>query len=81
MSRETGTVKWFSNAKGFGFIERTEGDEDVFAHYSAVQGDGYRSLTRGEEVEYTLATGPKGFQAEEIVRLNPPVNHDEAPAQ
>lgn len=63
--RVKGTVKWFDNRKGYGFIER-EGDKDVFVHYKEIRGDGYRSLRDGQEVEYTLTEGPKGYQAEDV---------------
>jgi CspA family cold shock protein len=62
----TGTVKWFNDAKGFGFIEQESGD-DVFAHYSAIAGDGHKSLAEGQKVEFTITEGPKGLQAENIV--------------
>jgi cold shock protein len=65
--RETGKVKWFNNKKGFGFIERSSGG-DVFVHYSAIQTDGYRTLKEGEDVEFTITEGPKGFQAENVIR-------------
>ena len=60
-----GTVKWFSNEKGFGFIEREEGD-DVFVHHSAVQMDGYRSLTEGQKVQFDVVQGDKGLQASNV---------------
>ena len=60
--RETGTVKWFSDAKGYGFISRAEG-EDVFVHYSSIQGTGYRSLAEGQTVEFEVEQSPKGPQA------------------
>jgi CspA family cold shock protein len=60
--REQGTVKWFNDAKGYGFIQRSSG-EDVFVHFSAIQGDGYRSLQEGSEVEFDVQQGPKGLQA------------------
>jgi len=63
--RETGTVKWFNNRKGFGFIERTNGD-DAFAHYNQIRGDGYRTLKEGQKVEFTVKKGEKGPQAEDI---------------
>jgi CspA family cold shock protein len=64
----TGTVKWFNDAKGFGFIEQESGP-DVFAHYSAITGDGHKSLAEGQKVEFTLTEGQKGPQAENIVAL------------
>jgi len=65
--KEKGTVKWFNGAKGYGFIQRTTG-EDVFVHYSAIQADGYRTLNEGETVEYELLNGPKGLQAANVAR-------------
>lgn len=59
---EKGTVKWFNGEKGFGFIQRSSG-EDVFVHYSAIQSSGYRSLNEGDAVEFDVEKGPKGFQA------------------
>ena len=66
--RATGTVKWFSRQKGYGFIER-EGGEDVFVHFSAIQGEGFRNLEEGDQVEFTIESSPKGPQAAEVVRL------------
>ena len=63
--REIGVVKWFNNKKGFGFIERNQGD-DVFAHFKEIRGDGYRSLHEGQKVEFTVSEGQKGLQAEDI---------------
>jgi CspA family cold shock protein len=60
-----GTVKWFSNEKGYGFIARPDGD-DVFVHYTAIVGDGYRSLDEGQEVEFDIVDGPKGQQAANV---------------
>ncbi len=62
MERITGTVKWFNGSKGYGFIEREDGD-DVFVHYSAILGDGYRNLDEGQRVEFAVEQGPKGLQA------------------
>jgi CspA family cold shock protein len=63
--REKGTVKWFNNSKGFGFIQRDQGD-DVFVHFRAISGDGYRSLEEGQRVEFTVTQGQKGLQAENV---------------
>jgi CspA family cold shock protein len=62
---EQGTVKWFSNEKGFGFISR-EGGEDVFVHFSAIEGEGYKALTEGQAVEFDVVDGPKGKQAANV---------------
>jgi CspA family cold shock protein len=64
--RVSGTVKWFNNAKGFGFITREEGSEDVFVHFRSIQGEGYRTLNEGQTVEFSLVEGPKGLQAEDV---------------
>ncbi|WP_371185189.1 cold shock domain-containing protein CspD [Thalassotalea maritima] len=61
-----GTVKWFNNAKGFGFIRPEDGGEDIFAHYSTIQMDGYRTLKAGQPVDYELNHGPKGQHAASI---------------
>lgn len=66
--RETGTVKWFNNSKGFGFIERQDG-EDVFVHFNQIRGDGYKSLDDGQQVEFSVTKGDKGFQAEDVTPL------------
>ena len=63
--RETGTVKWFNPEKGYGFIQRESG-EDVFVHYSAIQGSGFRSLDEGTRVSFVVAKGQKGLQADEV---------------
>ena len=65
MSRTSGTVKWFNDAKGFGFIT-TEGGEDVFVHFTAIQGNGFRSLEEGAQVEFDVVNGPKGLQASNV---------------
>ncbi|AZE85037.1 Cold shock protein of CSP family [Pseudomonas orientalis] len=62
----TGTVKWFNAEKGFGFITREDDGKDIFAHYSAIQSNGYKILDEGQEVEFDVAQGPKGLQAENI---------------
>jgi CspA family cold shock protein len=62
----TGIVKWFSNAKGYGFISPDEGGDDIFAHFSAIEMDGYKSLKEGQRVEFDISTGPKGLQANKI---------------
>ena len=64
----TGTVKWFNESKGFGFIER-EGCADVFAHFSAIQSEGYKTLAEGQRVEFIVTDGQKGPQAEQIVAI------------
>ncbi len=66
--RIIGTVKWFNGSKGYGFIEHDGGD-DVFVHYSAIQGDGYRNLEEGQRVEFSAENGPKGLQAAEVVPM------------
>jgi CspA family cold shock protein len=63
--KEKGTVKWFNAAKGYGFIQRSSGD-DVFVHFSAIQSSGYRSLDEGAQVEFEVKQGPKGLQAENV---------------
>jgi CspA family cold shock protein len=63
-----GTVKWFSNEKGFGFIER-EGGEDVFVHFSQIAGEGYKTLEQGQRVEFEVTEGPKGLQAADVKAL------------
>jgi CspA family cold shock protein len=67
--RTTGKVKWFNDAKGYGFITPENGETDCFVHHSAIQADGFRSLTEGERVEFDLVSGAKGPSAENVVRL------------
>src|SRR5207253_7589747 len=68
LSREQGVVKWFNASKGYGFIQRQSG-EDVFVHFSAIQMDGYKTLTEGQTVEFEVRQGPKGYQAENVTRV------------
>ena len=68
MSKTTGTVKWFNESKGFGFIEQQAGP-DVFAHFSAITGDGFKTLAEGQKVEFNVTDGQKGPQAENIVAI------------
>jgi len=68
MSKTQGTVKWFNESKGFGFIERESGS-DVFAHFRAINGDGFKTLKEGQRVEFTVTEGAKGPQAEDITVL------------
>lgn len=67
--REQGTVKWFSAEKGYGFIQRDNGDKDVFVHYSEVNKEGYKSLDEGQRVEFAVTRGNKGFQAQSVELL------------
>lgn len=81
MARLTGRVKWFSDSKGYGFIERDDGD-DVFVHHSSIEGSGYRTLSEGERVEFEIMEEDKGPKAHNLVRLDPqsggPSRHDRA---
>jgi CspA family cold shock protein len=67
-TRERGTVRWFSNQKGYGFIARESG-EDVFVHFSSINGDGYKTLTEGEKVEFSVEQGGKGLAAVDVLRI------------
>ena len=67
--RQVGVVKWFNNAKGFGFINQpTSPVTDIFVHFRAIEGEGYKTLAEGQQVEFTLAEGPKGLQAEDVIK-------------
>ncbi len=66
MSMRTGTVKWFNDAKGYGFIAPKEGGDDVFVHFSSISGSGFRSLSEGQSVEFEVERGPKGLQATNV---------------
>ena len=68
MAQHTGTVKWFNNAKGYGFLGREDGP-DVFVHYSSIQLDGYKTLKEGDEVEFDVIQGAKGPQADQVARM------------
>lgn len=65
---EKGTVKWFNQAKGFGFIKRVSG-EDVFVHYKAIEGNGFKNLDEGDEVQFDVERGPKGYQAVKVTKI------------
>jgi cold shock protein len=67
--KEKGIVKWFNEQRGYGFLTRDNGGADVFVHYSAIQGKGFKTLEEGQEVEFEVAQGPKGLQAQEVVKL------------
>ena len=67
--RTSGTVKWFNDAKGFGFIQPEGADRDCFVHYSSIQAEGFKSLSEGDRVEFDLVQGPKGPAAENVIRV------------
>ncbi|KJF86952.1 cold-shock protein [Photobacterium phosphoreum] len=69
MSKATGTVKWFNEEKGFGFITQDDGGADVFVHFRAISGDGFKTLTEGQKVSYETEQGPKGLQAANVERV------------
>ncbi|MBK8638539.1 MAG: cold shock domain-containing protein CspD [Chromatiaceae bacterium] len=66
----TGTVKWFNNAKGYGFVKADEKEDDIFVHFSAIDMDGYRTLKEGQKVQFEITQGPKGLHAARLNRLN-----------
>lgn len=71
----TGTVKWFSNAKGYGFIAPENGGDDIFAHFSAISMDGYKTLKKGQRVEFESQQGPKGLHATSVVPQDSDIQH------
>ena len=74
---EKGKVKWFSNVKGYGFIEKEGSQQDIFVHYSAIQGEGYKKLEEGEEVTFDVVQGERGPQASNVVRSKKPAQKSE----
>jgi CspA family cold shock protein len=76
MEKETGKVKWFNNAKGYGFIERNSGG-DVFVHHTAIEMSGFRTLAEGEAVSFSVTQGPKGLQAENVAKVEEPEESQE----
>lgn len=68
--RVKGKVKWFNAGKGYGFLERSDGEPDIFVHYSAIQGEGFRTLDEGQAVEFTIAKTDKGLQAENVIKVS-----------
>ena len=77
---EKGKVKWFSNVKGFGFIEKEGGGQDVFVHYSSIQGEGYKTLEEGEAVSFDIVQGERGPQAANVIRTGKGEKKESAPA-
>jgi CspA family cold shock protein len=69
MEKETGTVKWFNDQKGYGFIERESGQSDVFVHHSAIEGDGFKTLNEGDRIEFSITQGNKGPAAAEVRKI------------
>ena len=68
-TRESGTVKWFNDSKGFGFIERSDGKGDAFVHHSCITGEGFKTLAEGQRVEFTITQGEKGPKAENVTAI------------
>ena len=68
MTKEQGTVKWFNDSKGFGFLEQEQG-EDIFVHFSAITGNGFKSLAEGDAVQFDIVKGPKGLQAANVAKI------------
>jgi CspA family cold shock protein len=79
--RYVGTVKWFSAPKGYGFIGRGDGEDDVFVHFSAIQMEGYKRLKEGQEVEFSIEDGPKGLQAANVILTSAEASVDETPEE
>ncbi len=77
---EKGKVKWFSNVKGYGFLEKEGGGQDIFVHYSVIQGEGYKTLESGEEVTFEIVQGDRGPQAQNVVRASKPAKKEEGGA-
>ena len=69
MARTTGTMKWFNDAKGYGFVTPDQGGKDCFVHYSAIQGNGFKTLAEGDRIEFDITPGTKGPQADNVVKL------------
>lgn len=65
-----GKVKWFNSKKGYGFIKANDGDQDIFVHYTSIKGEGFKSLAEGEDVQFELTQGPKGLQAQNVLKLS-----------